>query len=81
MPVRASREAFAKASLASARTGARSAATRIPYGLVLSRGLVMTWIVGAQRTGSVPEPDKLHLEFLIDRPFDAGCLLFRSIED
>lgn len=35
------RDPLAKALLASARTGARSATTRIPWELVLSSGLVM----------------------------------------
>lgn len=41
MPELAFFEPLANAARASSRTGARSATTRIPWGLVLSSGLVM----------------------------------------
>lgn len=81
MPAVALREPLAKACLASSRTGARSATTRIPWGLVLSNGLVTVLSLRTGRTASVPEPHQLVVQGDIDGLADAGRELFGLVKD
>jgi hypothetical protein len=70
MPELAFFEPLANAALASSRTGARSATTRIPYGFVLSRGLVTPPVYAVK-------PDGIQSQSLTSWSWRAPSIVFR----